>query len=88
MTEQKELELREQAEKGRRAKIALEVLDEFLTLKRAAIINKMQTSPDITYDRILAQKISLMMLNELENWIGSQIQSGEIAEKEINENGK
>ena len=88
MTEQKELELREQAEKGRRAKIALEVLDEFLTLKRATIINKIQTSLDFTYERILAQKISLMALNELENWIGTQIQLGEIAEKEINENGK
>ena len=86
MTEQEELELREQAEKGRKAKTALEVLDEFLVIRRALIINRVQTSEDISYERLLAQKIGLMELQELENWLKSNIDSGEIAEQELNEN--
>ena len=86
MTEQEELELREQAEKGRKAKTALEVLDEFLVIRRALIINRVQTSEDISYEKLLAQKIGLMELKALENWLKSSIDSGEIAEKELNEN--
>ena len=88
MTEQEELELREQAETGRKAKIALEFLDYFLTLKRAVRLNEIETSKDISYETLLAQKISLMELKEFENWLKSNIDNGEIAEKELNENGK
>ena len=88
MTEQEELELREQAERGRRAQIVLDFMNEFILYRRAIKIREIEGNEDFSYKKMLQVKIGLMELRELENWINSIINTGEIAEKELNENGK
>ena len=90
MTEQEELELRERAEKGRKAKIAAEFLDEFILCKRAYLINKLESSnqDDFLYESLLPIKCSLVVLREFTNWLKSNTDIGEIAESELNKNGK
>ena len=81
-------ELLEQAERGRKANIAAEFLNEYFLQERALLLNKLETDGDFSYDAVLALKISLRVLRNVENWLKSIIDNGEIAEKEIDENGK
>ena len=85
MTEQELTELREQAEKGRKAKIAQEFLDEFLLQERARILNEGETSDKYMYEDLLFNKIYLIVLRHLENSIKLYTDIGEIAEKELND---
>lgn len=86
MTEEKEIELREQAKNGREAELALKFLDVFLIQERAFAIQEIETSDNLMYETLLAQKIFLSIMRKFENMLKSFIDLGEIAEKELNEN--
>ncbi|MBR2208545.1 MAG: hypothetical protein IJ859_07015 [Synergistaceae bacterium] len=89
MTEQEQTELRERAEKGRKAKIASEFLDEFLAKQRAFTLQDLETNKEkITYEDLLFSKIFLIVLRSFENMLNFYINNGEIAEKELNNNGE
>lgn len=86
MTDKELSELREQAELGRKNKIAKEVINDFLLYERAYGVNDLETGNKFMYEDLMFSKIYLMVLRKLENRITAFIDSGEIAEKELNEN--
>jgi len=88
MTEQEELELREQAEWGRKAKAAREIFEYFILRERANEIYTIEKSDDVSYESLLFPKVYLRVLRKLEGQIQYFLDNGEIAEKELSNNGK
>ena len=86
LTEQEAAEYREAAEKGRKALTALEFLKEYLTGTRALVFNELETMADLGNSATLI--IFLRVLREFENSIVRYIDSGEIAERKLNEDGE
>ena len=82
-----ETELREAVEKGRRAKIAYEVLHEFLNGRRESIIHKFETS-DLTDDNVRWLIAALQVMHEFRNILKRDINFGEYAEERMNEIGR
>jgi len=69
MTEQEELELREQAEWGRKAKAAREIFEYFILRERANEIYTIEKSDDVSYESLLFPKVYLRVLRKLEGQI-------------------
>ena len=87
MTEQELQDLREQSEKGRKAKIAIEFLNDFLIQERATTINHLETGGFLNPQDLEPPVIYLRLLRKLEMTAQSFIDMGDIAEKELTENG-
>lgn len=83
----REVELREDAERGRRYRIAGEVLNEFLEDRKQKLIRKME---EYSYaDEDLRQfSTEFQMIRAYRDCANQFIQRGEIAEKELSRNGE
>ena len=88
MTDQVEQELRKQVESGREAKIAQKFFEDFLIEQRAYVIARMENDGIDTYEGLLGKQIYLHVLKEFERREQTFINYGEIAEKELNDNGE
>ena len=75
-------ELRKDAEIGRKAKIAAEVLNEILDERREILVQNLE-SGDRTMEEILSMVAMLRMMNVLRTSLETRIQRGEIAEEEL-----
>ena len=75
-------ELRKDAEIGRKAKIAAEVLNEILDDRREILVCTLE-SGDRTMEEILSMVAMLRMMNVLRTSLETRIQRGEIAEEEL-----
>ena len=86
LTEEEATEYREAAEKGRKALTALEFLKEYLTNSRALVFNELETMQDLGNAATLI--MFLRVLREFENSLVRYIDTGEIAERKLNEDGE
>ena len=86
LTEQEAAEYREAAERGRKALTAFEFLKEYLTGTRALVFNEMETMPDL--ENAATMIMFLRVLREFENSVVRYIDTGEIAERKLNEDGE
>lgn len=86
MNEQEIEELRERIEYGRKAKIAREILGDFLLVQRANTINQLETGSFPTANELEVSVMYLRLLKQFELTVKTYIDTGEIAEKEMNEN--
>lgn len=86
--DQQYLELQEQAEYGRKAKIASEFMKEFILQQRALILVKLENDTIEDMNSLITPILGLRYLKLLENSLDSYIQMGEIAEEELNKNGE
>lgn len=86
MTEEYEEELRQDAETGRRYRIAMEVWREFLDNNREEIVRHMESAmlEDSALQRLNAV---LLVMKEFRDVSYRNIQRGEIAEEELSQNG-
>lgn len=88
MTEQEQQELQQQAEQGRKAKIAKEFIQGFVTNQRVQIINALETE---TFDTLEQRAISyikgLRVLRNFELLAERYIDEGNIAQEELNQHG-
>ena len=87
MDEQEQQDLQKQVQNGRAAQITLNFLENYLLQKRAAVINDLEKGDNYMYESLMAQKVFLCVLRDFENMLKAYVQLGEIAEKELNENG-
>ena len=79
-------ELREKVEYGRKAKIASEVVSDFVTNTRNMVRQSLEDRDDFDKQDIFYKVIYLRVLSKFEKSIQTNIQIGELAEKELNEN--
>ena len=79
-------ELREKVEYGRKAKIASEVVADFVTNTRNMVRQSLDDRDDFDKQDIFYKVIYLRVLSKFEKSIQTNIQIGELAEKELNEN--
>ena len=86
LTEEEAAEYREAAEKGRKALIAMEFMKEYLTGTRALVFSEMETMADLGNAGTLI--IFLRVLREFENSLVRYIDTGELAERKLNEDGE
>ena len=86
LTEQDAAEYREAAEKGRKALIAMEFLKEYLTNSRALVFHELETMQD--FGNAATFIMFLRVLREFENSLVRYIDTGEIAERKLNEDGE
>lgn len=75
-------ELRKDAELGRKAKIAAEVLNEILDERREILVSNLE-SGDRTMEEILSMVAMLRTMNVVRMRLETRIQRGEIAEEEM-----
>ncbi len=75
-------ELRKEAEFGRKAKIAAEVLNEILDERREILVSNLE-SGDRTMEEILSMVAMLRTMNVVRMSLETRIQRGEIAEEEM-----
>ena len=87
MTEQEQQELMQQAEYGRKAKIAKEFFEDFLLAHRVRIITTFENEEFISDDKTRMLKAELRLLRLFDNSVERYIEEGKIAEKELSENG-
>lgn len=80
-------ELREVVDRGRKAKITSEFMQDFLTQKRAQIIFALETTLFDKQDDVLGLVLYLRILRDFEKDVKTCIDAGDIAQKELNENG-
>ena len=86
-SETEEKELRELVEKGRKAKIASEFVQDFLTRERANVFFFLETKEIQNPEKLLEPVIYLRLMRRFESEIKLCIEQGDIAQKELNENG-
>ena len=86
LTEQDAAEYREAAEKGRKALIAMEFLKEYLTNSRALVFHELETMQDLGNAATFI--MFLRVLREFENSLVRYIDTGELAERKLNEDGE
>ena len=77
-------ELREKVEYGRKAKIASEVVADFVTNTRNMVRQSLEGRGDFDEQDINYKVMYLRVLNNFEKSIQTNIQIGELAEKELN----
>lgn len=80
-------ELQEQAEYGRKAKIAIEILNDFLKNSRSIVLQSLEGGNDLS-EEVLNKVMYLRILKKFEHSIQTAIQIGELAEQELNKDGK
>ena len=88
MTEQEIQELREQVKRGRIAKIAIDFLADWILTQRARTISMIESANIDDTSVLQACAAILQSLKVLENSAQTQIDLGDIAEKELNEHGE
>ena len=89
LNEQEQQEdLREQIENGRKAKIALGFINDYLLQERATTIKQLETSSFQTQEEIDINVLYLRTLRKLEQTANTYIELGDIAEKDLNKYGK
>ena len=77
-------ELREKVEYGRKAKIAFEVVADFVTNTRNMVLQSLEDRGDFDEQDIFSKVMYLRILKKFERSIQSSIDIGELAEKELN----
>ena len=87
MTEQEQQDLRERAEYGRKAKIALEMLSDFLLMESANTVNHLISDEFKDTKDLLTPVITLRVLKSFELQMKHYIELGEISAKELNNVG-
>ena len=86
LTEKEAEEYREASEKGRQAKIALEFMKEYLMNARASIFHDLENLQNVDNVSTLTSLILfLQVLRSFENTLVRYADTGEIAEKRLNE---
>ena len=89
MTDQELTELREQAEKGRKAQIAKEIFSDFLTVQRAIALRNLENLPfEELQTKSAVIALYFQVLKDFEANVQYFIDEGEISERELNNNGK
>ena len=78
-------ELRAQAEQGRQAKIVSEFMEDFLTEERAQTLFLLENEKIDKAEALLPPVLYLRVLRKLEARLQTIIATGEIAEKELNQ---
>ena len=84
--EDREAELRKDAEIGRKAKIAIDELKEFMTARRESLTQRLENE-ELSSEAVMEVIAELRVLKRLLNVKKADIYYGEIAEKEMSENG-
>ncbi len=85
--EAREAELRHDAEHGRKAKIALEELKEFMTARRETLLKRLEDE-DYSPEDVRNIIAELRVLKRFRNVKNADIYYGEEAEKELSRNGE
>ena len=88
MTPEEEQELREQAETGRKAKIAADFMEAYILMRRTQTIEMLETKDFQNSESVNAVVSWLRILKDFEIWCRMCTDMGEIAEKELNEDGR
>lgn len=87
MTEREIQDLQEQSERGRKAKISLEFLTDFILKERADTINQLEMQGFEKAEDLLPPVLYLRILKKLEMTAQTYMQLGEISERELSKNG-
>ena len=82
---QHQQELLDQVEQGRKSKIAGEVVGDFIKNSREITIQRLEDGI-FDQDEVLRTVMYLRVLKRFERSIDTNIEIGELAEKELNEN--
>ena len=77
-------ELRERAEQGCQAKIALSFVQEYLTEERAQTLLVLENEKFISTEALMSPVLYLRVLRKFEARMQTIIDMGELAEKELN----
>ena len=85
--EQEREDLMRQAEKGRKYKTAREVLSKVMSTQRNNIINQLETADFTSDGDAMGLVLYLRVLKLTESLIQTEIDKGELAEKELIEDG-
>ena len=85
MTEREQLELQQQAEYGRKAKIAQEIFEDFVFTQRAQIMSKFESEDFMCYEDLNTLKTALRILRQLTNSVERFIEEGQMAEAQLYE---
>ena len=80
-------ELRKDAEQGRRAKIAIDELKEFMTARRESLTKRLENE-ELSSEAVREVIAELRVLKRFLNVKKTDVYYGEIAEKEMSENGE
>lgn len=83
-----ELDLQYQVEHGRKAQATMDILNEFLLLERAKTIGAIENGDYSETKELENFACYLQILKKFESNVAMHMQIGEIAEKELNKNGK
>ena len=87
LTEQEQEDLREIMDKGRRAKLFSDFVQEYFMKERVRVIHSLESDTYTKSDELLEPVIYLRLMRRFENFIKTCIDSGDLAEKELIENG-
>ena len=87
LTEQEQQDLREIIDRGRRAKLFSDFIQEYLMNERVRVIHSLEADTYTKSDELLEPVIYLRLMRRFENFIKTCIDSGDLAEKELIENG-
>ena len=87
LTEQEQQDLREIMDKGRRAKLFSDFVQEYFMDERVRVIHSLESDTYTKSDDLLEPVIYLRLIRRFENYIKTCIDSGDLAEKELIENG-
>ena len=87
LTEQEQQDLREIMDKGRRAKLFSDFVQEYFMKERVRVIHSLESDTYTKSDDLLEPVIYLRLIRRFENYIKTCIDSGDLAEKELIENG-
>ena len=87
LREKEQQDLREIVDRGRKAKITSEFMQDFLTCERANIIFALETKIFAKQDDAFELILYLRVLRQFDNFVKTCIDAGDIAQKELNENG-
>lgn len=88
MTDKEQQRLREQIEYGHKARVVQDFLSDFLLLERANVINQLETGTFSLPEELGPLIIYLRTLKRFELAVKTYMDTGEIAEKELNEHGE
>ena len=88
MTEQERQDLQQQAEYGRKVEAAQEFLGDFLLRERTQTIFRLENCNADNIQELQSMVLYLQCLSSFEKNMNAFIEIGELAEKELNENGQ
>ena len=88
MDELERQELQERIEAGRRAQIARDVLDEHMRQQKELIVSRLESGELSNDGELTTLVMYLRVMKIFENTLKSKMDTGELAEKEVSENGE